>query len=241
MQDRNVNSHIHKIRKECNDKITFIILAAGSNHTRGENIPKSLIRINSRMNVLDHQINTIRKAYKNAEIIVVAGFEFESMRRSVFMHDDVRIIENANFLETTSLESFRLAINATVESNIFAVHSDCLFGVKSILFKKYDIPLIITGPMNKQNTRVGVSQQNSSVVRLSYGLKREWSEMFYIPSTYFKAVRGSLTEYKSYHNIFEMINDLINIVNIPFETHGDNQTNIIRIKENENIDLSLLK
>ena len=242
MQRTSINSHIHQIHPDRNNnKLTFIILAAGSNNTRGENIPKSLIRINSKLNVLDHQIQTIRKTHKDADIIVVCGFEFDAMKQHIFKHENVRIVYNHNFLETTSLESFRLGMNASIESNIFALHSDCLFGSRTISMLDYNTPYIITGDMKKQHSRVGVSQQNSLVVRLSYGLKREWSEMLYLPSSDFKKVRSSLDQYKAYHNLFEMINDLINVLQIPFETHGDNQTNIIRVKENENINLSLLK
>lgn len=244
MSTKNIKANIHKINDDPSlNKITFIILAAGVNNTRGENIPKSLIQLSNSQLLIDYQINLIRKIYKNADIIVATGFQSDCIINHIVKKQyDVRVVENIRYTETTSLESLRLSLNASKPSNFIFCHGDCLFNKESIIVRNSSSAYLVANKVNKENKKIGISQQDGVVRRLSYGLQREWAEMCYIPLKYFNTVRDRIKSYKDYHNVFEMVNGLIEHDGIEFTTHfkdtGSRQVLVHRIKQNENIDLS---
>jgi hypothetical protein len=203
---------------------TFILLSSGYHKCR----PLPLKEIDGSATI-DNQISVISKMSKSAEIIIVLGYESHSVMQHIDeKHNNVRVVENTRFNETTSVESLRLGLNCSLPSNIYAIHGDIMFTSKAL--KSSDIPSIPVrkGP-TKRTTNVGVlCNEDGSVKNMSYGLDDEWAEILHIPKKFFHLSRSLLRTSKSNH-LFEFINDLTSHTKVM--THTINKKDSINIKD----------
>lgn len=182
---------------------TFILLSSGYHKC----LPLPLKERNGVITI-DHQIGVINKMSKNADIIVVLGYEPNSVMDHINLkHPRVRVVENTRFKETTSLESLRLGMNCSLLSNVYAIHGDILFSRKALKVCEHpSVPVRRNSP--KKNANAGVLMNaDGSVKNISYGLPDEWAEMLHIPHKFFNLSKSLLRSSRSNH-LFEFINEL---------------------------------
>ena len=109
--------------KQVEDLVTFIIIADSPLHRMKSYGPVSLIQINKEK-LIDYQIKSIKKSYKNYEIILCLGFEsmkVEKYIRVKHKNINIRIVENQTYNQTNSCESLRIALNNTQNNKIFII------------------------------------------------------------------------------------------------------------------------
>lgn len=201
------NNCIHRLNSNQSIANTFILLSAGINKSRGEKRCKSLIR-DGKDFAIDKQIRIIRRFDKSSEVIIVAGYDFNNLCDYVRKkYPEIRIIENQNFQLTTSLESLRLGINASISSNIYAIHGDRLFNTECIAHPR-DAFYVTKQIKRASQTSVGLNDLNGHLLNMSYGLNSEWCQNFFIPYNMFSYFRDKIKNVNKNINLFEVINQI---------------------------------
>jgi len=186
---------------------TFIILSAGTGRRTKNHGNKSLIAYGNKR-IIDHQVETIRSTYgASTDIILVTGHMANKVIRGV---DKVRVVENPFFESANIVESMRIGINCSLESNVFFIHGDLIF---SQSFIKPPSENAICVPIDKNSkldkTAVGVITNDESVKNFSYGLPDKWSQIVFFPQNIFKQIKTKLNNADKNMSSFEFMNDLI--------------------------------
>ena len=192
--------------------VTFIILSAGKLRIKGESRPAPMISYHDEM-VIDRQISAILEAYKKPDIIIGIGYQAQTVTDYISQkYPAVRIIENKNHKSTSSIETLRLSINATIESNLFVIHGDRIFSKESIVTSKKSYLSYIES--RKSNPGVGITHQGSELLNMSYGLNEPWSEILFVSRKDYRKFKHGLNHltYKQYS-----IPEYINLGNVKFE------------------------
>lgn len=206
--------YIHEIKNETKSSSVFIILCARKSNNRGfKNIP--LTSINSTEKLIDHQIKTIKKAHSNSEIIIVSGFEHERVIDYIYAkkYDNIRIAENKNYRNSTTLDGWRFALNLSVKSNTYIIHGDRMFTESCIIDSKNSYTLFHC--VDKNNYNLGLLYTDNRLVNMSYGLENVWSEIFFISANDFDKARSLINNrQKKIHNIEGFINELSEQIDI---------------------------
>lgn len=190
------------------ESITFIILSAGQPKTRSK-LPAPLSLIN-KTTLIDSQTNTINKMYNFADIVLCTGYKSKDVTSYVHQSNlKIRLVENPNHKETSSVESLRLAINASSKSGLFIIHGDRYFNKNSI---EINSDKLFTLPINcKIKDKIGILYQDYLLNNLSYGVSNvsnAWSEMLYIPMEYFEEVRNLVNKSKTNIGLYELVNKI---------------------------------
>jgi choline kinase len=209
---------IHEINNS--HKTNFIILSAGENKTRGQCNAKSLLHISKGKKLLDSQIQTIRKHFQYSEIIFVVGFQSNILTEYLLeKYPEVRIVENKKYKTTTPLESLRLSLNCCICGDTYVIYGDKYFDIDSIRFDDSASPVIVESTHESfSKSDLGLVYQNNKLKSLSYGVKKKWGQIFYIPKTLFYDFRKKVnTCNKNYYNVFDIINSITQ--NYEFKIH----------------------
>lgn len=200
---------IHSIKQLKNEKETFILLAANKSKIRGQKNSISLMNLEFGERVIDNQLNTIYSTYPNCEIFLATGFDSENVIRYVInKYKNVRIVENLDYKNTSSLHTLRTVINLTLSSGLHIIHADRLFNSRAITPKNKNKSFIYTHKMDKSNYQMGVCYQNKKLMNMSYGLPSVWSEILFISRKDYDEVKLAINEIESngIYSIYEFIN-----------------------------------
>ena len=189
---------------------SFILLASGTNKTRGQFINKSLTNITKSKKLIDTQIQAIGKYCKNSQIVVSVGYESQALTRYILdKYPKIRIVENTNFKNTTPLETLRLCLNGCTESDTYIIYADRFFKSEAINIKNRSSPTIMESCDNKNKIDLGLVYDEKTFKRISYGVKNKWSQMFYLPKHFFYDFRKKVNESdKKYNNVYDVINQV---------------------------------
>lgn len=198
---------------------TFIILAAGAGRRMACYGPKCLLQYQNET-VLDYQIKTIRNFDLKADIIVVTGFH--SRRIVNKMDARIRIVENVLYNETNSVESLRLAINASVPGNVYIIHGDIIFSPAALSDKNEESWVFVDDCDRIEKTEVGVVTAKDAVTNLSYGLSQAWGQIAYITYEHFNLTKNILSVIDKNCSTFEFINKMIS-KGVKFRPHKNNK------------------
>lgn len=208
----------------------FIILSAGKTKIQHEKSPMPLVSVRGNC-LIDTQIKTIRDNYEESDILIVAGFLSSDVIEYVLSkYSNIRIVENNQYKNTSSLASLKAGINATLENDTFVIHGDRLFDAASLKINNGQSS-ILSHKTIKRNRNIGISFSDSSLLNIEYGLPCVWSEMIFIAKKdyqYFKKMTNISAKSKIY-----TIPDLIRRSSdkIKFSTVYDESIEIIQIKE----------
>lgn len=128
--------------------ITYIILAAG----KGNNLQpltlkyaKTSYKLDENTTVLQRMVRSIRKADKNAEIVVVIGYKAEEIRKEL-EGENVVFVTNPFYEVTNSISSVWFARDYLERENVAIVHGDVVFSdkiVSSCLTVPTDYPYVL--------------------------------------------------------------------------------------------------
>ena len=109
--------------------MTYIILAAG----KGKNLypltlkyAKTSYKLDEETTVLQRMVRSIRKADKNAEIVVVVGYKAEEIKKEL-EGETVIFVMNPFYEVTNSITSVWFARDYLERENVAIVHGDAVF------------------------------------------------------------------------------------------------------------------
>lgn len=128
--------------------MTYIILAAGKGNKLQPltlKYAKTSYKLDENTTVLQHMVRSIRRADKNAEIIVVVGYKAEEIRRELD-GENVTFIMNPFYEVTNSISSVWFARDYLERENVTIVHGDVVFSddiVNSILTQPTEFPYVL--------------------------------------------------------------------------------------------------
>lgn len=115
--------------------ITYIILTAG----QGNNLQpltlkyaKTSFKLDGETTVLQRMVRSIRKADKNAEIVVVVGYKAEDIKKELD-GENVYFVINPFYEVTNSISSLWFARDYLERQNVAIVHGDVVFSDEIIL------------------------------------------------------------------------------------------------------------
>ena len=128
--------------------MTYIILAAG----KGNNLQpltlkyaKTSYKLDEDTTVLQRMVRSIRKADKNAEIVVVVGYKAEELKKELD-GENVVFVTNPFYEVTNSISSVWFARDYLERENVAIVHGDVVFSdeiVSSYLTVPTDHPYVL--------------------------------------------------------------------------------------------------
>ena len=150
--------------------MTYIILAAG----KGNNLQpltlkyaKTSYKLDEETTVLQRMVRSIRKADKNAEIVVVVGYKAEEIRKELD-GENVTFVKNPFYEVTNSISSVWFARDYLERENVTIVHGDVVFSneiVTSYLITPTDHPyVLVDSSCVRQGAYNAVIQDNKVLV-----------------------------------------------------------------------------
>jgi choline kinase len=211
--------------------ITVAILAAGIPKKMKSYGPTSLIKVDDDRILLDDQINKIRYIYKNANIVIVAGYEFQKIKRKL-KSPKVELIENLHFDSTNSAHSLLLATKNNPVDNLLMIHGDILFNVdtlkyiSNIHYSENSAILYDQNNMIKPN-KPGILKNQYVLEHINYLHKNKWAQIaFFNKGEYNKLLKVNPGNRYS----FELINEINSNENSVFYCHSPNNMKLIEIE-----------
>lgn len=203
-----------KIEPAKKELITIILLCDLPGYRMKSYGPVSLINIKKKF-LIDIQIEAIKKAFDNFEIIICCGFDGEKICkhvRSKYEDFNIRIVENQFFNSSNSCEGVRLSINNTLNNKILICDGGLLINKKILsLFDKNKNCTIIQNDQS-DNFEIGVNiDSKCKAQHFSFGAYKTWAEMIYLNG---KEIIEDLRKFLNHEDskkkfIFEAMNDLI--------------------------------
>ena len=156
--------------------MTYIILAAG----KGNNLQpltlkyaKTSYKLDEETTVLQRMVRMIRKADKNAEIVVVVGYKANDIKMELD-EENVKFIMNPFYEVTNSISSLWFARDYLERENVTIIHGDIVFSndiVTSYLTVPTDHPYILVDSSCIHNNAYNVVTQADQVLVMSKQLE----------------------------------------------------------------------
>lgn len=156
--------------------MTYIILAAG----KGNNLQpltlkyaKTSYKLDEETTVLQRMVRSIRKADKNAEIVVVVGYKAENIKKELD-GENVVFVMNPFYEVTNSISSVWFARDYLERENVAIVHGDAVFSdeiVRSYLTVPTDHPYVLVDSSHVRPGAYNAVTQDNQVLVMSKKLE----------------------------------------------------------------------
>ena len=128
--------------------MTYIILAAGKGHNLQPltlKYAKTSYKLDEDTTVLQRMVRSIRRADRNAEIVVVVGYKADTLKAELD-GENVKFVMNPFYEATNSISSVWFAREYLERENVAIVHGDAVFSdeiVKTYLTVSTDYPYVL--------------------------------------------------------------------------------------------------
>ena len=156
--------------------MTYIILAAG----KGNNLQpltlkyaKTSYKLDEETSVLQRMVRSIRRADKNAEIVVVVGYKAEEIKKELD-GENVIFVMNPFYEVTNSISSVWFARDYLERENVTIVHGDAVFSdeiVSSYLTVPTDYPYVLVDSSYERPGAYNTVTQGDQVLVMSKKLE----------------------------------------------------------------------
>jgi len=175
---RNITST--RKQKVIDEHVAFVIPSAGIGYRLKAVGPKSLIRLDGGLTILEHQLLTILRVYPNSEILYVVGFEnykFNEYKKKY----PIRLIYNSLYDKTNVLYSIGLGVQATTLRKIVVVYGDLVFNSPTITnIHAGGSKVVIDTRQQISKEKVGVVLNKGVVTNFAYGVEPKWAQIAYL-------------------------------------------------------------
>lgn len=213
---------INPKEKAKTDGLAVIIPAAGLGHRMRSSGPKCLLEINGQT-LLDRQIEIWNRLFKPVEIIVIGGFEIESIEKAVV--NKARLVYNHLYESTNVTYSIYLGLINTIQKNVIISYGDLYFNdaaVRGINALDY---ITVVGSKNMHEREVGYLSNGAYVSSFNYSSPLKWGHITYVPhqllSVFRKTVKQSAAKkqflYEALNSILEKNSHIVAMTNIAGE------------------------
>jgi len=162
-------------QKQPND-LAIILLSASPHKQSG--VYRPTIEFNDGQTLLYKQLHTIEQVFPNAETVVVLGHEPEEIYKNPYFQN-IRFIENQNYLSTNTIKSSALALRATHSESYIFIHGDILFNEQALNIAGNESQLVI-GNNEVINDKIGLILDKNKIVNIGYGLEKPWGQIAYM-------------------------------------------------------------
>lgn len=128
--------------------MTYIILAAGKGnnlHPLTLKYAKTSYKLDEKTTILQRMVRSIRKADKEAEIVVVIGYLAEDIKKELD-GENVKFVANPFYEVTNSITSLWFARDYLERENVAIVHGDVVFSdciIESYLVRQTEYPYVL--------------------------------------------------------------------------------------------------
>lgn len=152
--------------------MTYIILVAGKGtHLQPLTLkhPKSLYRLNENTSVLQSMVRGIRKVDKDAEIVVVVGYMYESIMKEM-VSENVYFVHNPFYSVTGSIGSLWFAKEYLQRENVTIINGDVVMEdklMKEVICEPTDFPYILVDSLVNSEGKYNVQTQGDKVCVMS--------------------------------------------------------------------------
>lgn len=163
------------IKKQPND-LAIVLLSASPHKQTG--VYRPIIEFNDGQTLLYKQLQVIETVFPNAETIVVLGYETEEIYKNPYFQN-IRFIENQNYLSTNTIKSASLALRATHSESYIFIHGDILFNEQAITIAGNESQLVVSNN-DAINDKIGLILDKNKVTNLGYGLEHNWGQIVYM-------------------------------------------------------------
>ena len=119
-----------------------IILAAGKGTRLGMPHPKCLTKIKTGETILERQVNSLSKHIRKKNIIIVVGFQKQSI---MDLFPECTFVYNPNYAETNTSKSLLCALEKNMESDSIWMNGDVVFDEEILgpLFKSKESCMLV--------------------------------------------------------------------------------------------------
>lgn len=202
----------------------YVCICGGSVGYRERSAGVKLLKIHEGSSILEHQVATIQKAFPDAVITVVAGFEADKVIRH---RPQISLIENQLYETTGPLEELRLFLNTCFPFRLLIIDGPVFFNHHSLKFIEFDDGNILKYD-NDNPKEIGVQSVNNIVEHFGYGIKDKWSGLVYLEGKQIECLKRIVKRENNKLSIFEGLNLLLE-QNIVLRSTGNHRAEICRL------------
>lgn len=205
------NVYPAKVLDLYSNEISFIIPCAGLSTRLRMKTSKCIAEVRENITVLDRNIQNIRSAYKNSDIIVVAGYEIERYRKTL-KDKRVRVVYNENYNNTNVAYSVALGLDASISNQCVIIMGDLYYNVESI--ENIDINnnsklLLSNGTIDEYEVGM-IIDENNRITSMNYSSENKWGQIAYLSKRELDIIKNMCyNEQFSKSFFYELINESI--------------------------------
>lgn len=208
-----ITSPQHASTESTEALVTVILLCENAGHRMKSYGPTPLAQIGN-TTLLDLQISSISRVFRNFELIICGGFEAEKVIKHIrdkYKSIPARFVENQVHKNTNSCESLRLALNNTLNDKILICNGEII--LQDALLKSIDIrKSFVVYDNNNPNFEVGITiDQKGWPQNFCYGIGNKWAEILFLSNSIIIEQLRKLVSNIEYKNkfVFEALNEII--------------------------------
>lgn len=211
--------HVIKNYRNNQQNMAVILLSAGMGDRISKKGSRSLYKIED-TRLIDHQVDTIKGKFPEADIISVLGFQANKVLRQ--RHSNCRIVENQLFEQTATGESLRLAFNNACSDKLLIIHGDLFFDSSAFDTLNFSHSSVITAEMEQDE--VGIVSDGGLATNFAYGLPNKWGQIAFIMGNELKILNDLLNKTNcSKLWTFEILNKVIENKGVLHCYHSDSK------------------
>ena len=173
---------------------------------------RSMLNINKTNKIIDQQISSIRSMYRNTQITIAAGFEYEKVKQYInHRYKNIELIHNQDYASSNEVGNIKLFLDSSVEDMdyLFVMNGGVLLKNKSISFNKIKgSSKIFLMRSIKNNFSLGCSKKDT-IEYIFYDLEIPWCECVLLNRKSIDNLRDFLND-NSIKNMytFELLNHI---------------------------------
>jgi len=199
--------------------------------------PRSMLDINKKNKIIDQQIASIKSMYRNTEITIACGFEYEKVKNYINKrYKNIKIIHNKEYDKTNESKNIELFLDQCDTQEIdylFIINGGVLLRKKSISFSKIKgSSKIFLIKSLKKNFNLGCSQKDN-IEYIFYDLEIPWLECVLLNQTTIRKIEKYLSSSGTDNMYtFELLNNILTDDSIEaVYLHKNNAIKITNISE----------
>jgi choline kinase len=196
------------------ERISFVILAAGCGKKIKSYEPRSLLKTNSGKSIIETQISNTVNHFNNVEVIAVVGCHASKVIKKYKQSPDVRFVENQLYDSTNSSESLRLGLNNSSSHHLMFCHGDIIFNDKTLELPYSKSFIIVDSKERINKDEIGVTKVKNKASILSYGLNLKWGQIAFFTGKELRLLNSIMNKFENRDKkklSFEIINEIISL------------------------------